>query len=221
VVGGTAVQAVQVGIVALASILRHRTAGMEPAPRGKVHGIRGLALQDLALAALPGIPLRDHGQEGLRVWVQWMSNDVPGRPSSTIRPRYMTAMRSAKGAAVGRSWVIIRIPMPLCRQRPSSSDRTPRSHRDVQHGHGLVRYQQVGLQDQAGGDGDPLPLPAGELVRVPVRVELRRRQLGSGQRLRDPSPALGAGLSDAVDEHALLHGLSDPDPRIQGFVGSW
>src|SRR5438094_227824 len=40
-------------------------------------------------------------------------------PSSTIRPRYMTAMRSAKRAAVERSCVIIRIPRPASRRRSS------------------------------------------------------------------------------------------------------
>ena len=41
-----------------------------------------------------------------------------------------------------------------------------RLHRDVQRGHRLVGDDQVRVHGQRPGDADPLPLPAGELVRV-------------------------------------------------------
>ena len=63
-------------------------------------------------------------------------------PSSTIRPRYMTAIRSAKWAAVERSCVIMRIPSPL---RRSSSRRAEDAGADgnVEHRDRLVGDEGV------------------------------------------------------------------------------
>ena len=46
--------------------------------------------------------------------------------------------------------------------------------RDVEHRDRFVGYEHLGLEDERRGDRDPLPLAAGQLVRIPVEVELRR-----------------------------------------------
>ena len=131
----------------------------------------------------PGEDLRAWSARGGRAWgppkaAPWCRGAAgcpPPRaagPCSTIRPRYITAIRSAKCAAVDRSWVIMRMPMSPSRRSPSSRDSTPGPDRDVEHRHRLVGEQQPGAEHQRGGDRDPLPLAAGQLVRVAVQVQL-------------------------------------------------
>ena len=50
----------------------------------------------------------------------------------------------------------------------------------VQHRHRLVREQHAGLDSQGTGDGDPLTLPAGKLVRVPVQDGGKIGSVGRG-----------------------------------------
>ena len=52
----------------------------------------------------------------------------------------------------------------------------PGAHGDVEHRDGLVGDEQRRAEHQAAGDGHPLALAAGELVRVPLREGLDRRE---------------------------------------------
>ena len=95
-------------------------------------------------------------------------------PCSTIRPRYMTAMRSHSCQASDRSWVM----------NSSASSRDPleleqhvqdlRAHGDVEHRDRLVADEPVGLEHERRRDRHALALAAGELVRVAVAVARRR-----------------------------------------------
>ena len=83
----------------------------------------------------------------------------------------MTAIRSAKWAAVDRSWVIIRIPRPPSRSESSSARmpaRTDTSSIDT----GSSATSSFGLEHQRRGDRHPLALAAGQLVGEPVEVEI-------------------------------------------------
>ena len=101
---------------------RDRATGMEPAPGRDGHGVRRLAGEDLRVRA----------SRAGRAWARPRSAPSCrgaagcGRrpfagPSSTIRPRYITAIRSAKWAAVDRSCVIITIARPSRRSSSSSA----------------------------------------------------------------------------------------------------
>ena len=84
--------------------------------------------------------------------------DLAAGPSSTIRPRYMTAIRSAKWAAVERSWVIIRIPAPS-RRSASSSLSTPARTETSSIDTGSSARSRSGFKMRRGGDRDPLRCP--------------------------------------------------------------
>ena len=103
-------------------------------------------------------------------------------PSSTIRPRYMTAIRSAKWAAVERSCVIMRMPSPLAPQLVEERE-DPGAHGDVEHRDRLVGDEQLRVEHEARRDRHALALAAGELVRVAVEEELGRRQARRAQRV--------------------------------------
>src|SRR3954447_13949827 len=90
-------------------------------------------------------------------------------PFSTSWPRYITAMSSARYSTADRSWVMNRQGEP----HVALQIREQVEHRGL-HGHvegagGLVCDEQSRAGDQGPGDADPLPLPAGELVRVAAR----------------------------------------------------
>ena len=138
-------------------------------------------------------------------------------PSSTIRPRYMTAMRSAKWAAVERSCVIITIARPVAAQVVEQAQ-DARPHRDVEHRHRLVGQQQLRLQHHRRGDRDPLALAAGELVREAVEVELGRLQARLHERLDHERVALRPRCADAVDLQRLGDRVADAVARVERLV---
>ena len=90
-------------------------------------------------------------------------------PCSTIRPRYITAIRSANlrrgRQVVGDHEDPEAAPAQLVQQRQD-----PGPDRDVEHRHRLVGHQQPGSSTSAAGDRHPLALPARQLVRVAVHV---------------------------------------------------
>ena len=88
--------------------------------------------------------------------------------------------------------------------QPVEQVQDPRAHRDVEHRDGLVRDQQVGAEDDAGGDRDPLALAARELVRVALEKELRRVELHPRQCLADVLAPLGLRAAEAVDQERFL-----------------
>ena len=93
------------------------------------------------------------------------------------------------------------------------------AHRHVEHRHRLVRDEQHRLENECGGDRHALPLAAGELVRIPVEEELRRRQLDPLERLAHALLALGLRAAEPVDRERLLDRLPDPEPRVERLVG--
>ena len=95
----------------------------------------------------------------------------------------------------------------------------PRADRDVEHGHRLVRQQQVGAEHERRGDRYPLALAAGQLVRVAGQEGLRRGQARAFQRRDDQFPAFGRFASDSVHEQGFTDGRLHPEPRVERFVG--
>jgi hypothetical protein len=82
-----------------------------------------------------------------------------------MRPRYITATRSVKWAAVARSWVMKRIEMPRSLAQLGQQVEDLGADADVEHRHRLIGQQQGRLQHQRAGDHHPLALATGELVR--------------------------------------------------------
>ena len=68
----------------------------------------------------------------------------------------------------------------------------PGAHGDVEHGHRLVRDEELRPEDEARGDRDPLSLAAGELVREPLREQLGGREAHLLERPDDGLAPLGA-----------------------------
>ena len=141
----------------------------------------------------------------------------PAGPSSTIRPRYMTAIRSANSAAVERSCVIIRTASPLFRS-PSRSFRTPARTETSSIETGSSATSSRGSRTSARRDRDPLALPAGQLVRVAVEEELRRRQLDARERLAHPIEALLLRAAEPVDEERLFDRVAHAKARVERLV---
>ena len=108
-------------------------------------------------------------------------------PPRRSGPRYMTAIRSAKWAAVERSCVIMRTPSPSLAQ-PVEQREDPRPHRDVEHRDGLVGDEQLRARARGRGDRDPLALAAGELVRDSGRRRARAASARPAPAPRAPSP---------------------------------
>jgi hypothetical protein len=95
-----------------------------------------------------------------------------------------------------------------------------RLDRHVERGHRLVGDDEARLDGERAGDADPLPLPAGELVREPPRMLGREadepQQLGDAQRARpgcrpcvdsaspSVSPTRGRGLRLAYGSWKMI-----------------
>ena len=80
-----------------AAIDRDGAARMEAAARGDVERIGRFALQDDALAAFARIGHGHHGEQRFGVgMLRIVQHVAASHPISTMRPRYITAMRSAK-----------------------------------------------------------------------------------------------------------------------------
>src|SRR5690606_23346341 len=91
-----------------------------------------------------------------------------------------------------------------------------RLDRDVQGGGGLVRHQELGAGGQRPGDGDPLPLPAAELVRVAVRIV--PGQAHQAEEVLDlPADVTAQGAGDV---ERPLDGGADAPPRVEGGGGA-
>ena len=92
-----------------------------------------------------------------------------------------------------------------------------RADGDVEHRDGLVGDEEIGLQRQARGECDPLPLASGELVRKPLREELRRREPDLLERMVHRHAPLGA-RADLVDQERLRDGRRHAEAGIQRLV---
>ena len=87
-------------------------------------------------------------------------------PSSTIRPRYMTATRSAMFHARPRSCVTTSIADARLAHEPQHQREDLAAHRGVERGDRLVGDEQARLEHHRARDHHALALPARELVRV-------------------------------------------------------
>ena len=77
-----------------------------------------------------------------------------------------------------------------------------RADRDVEHRDRLVGDEHLGLEDERRGDRDPLTLAARQLVRIPVEVELGRRELDTDECIANPRGSLGLRAAEPVDQRA-------------------
>ena len=193
------------------------TAGMEPAARGDMDRVRRLAREDLRRRLLARVALRHHRDEGLRVRMLGVADDLPGRAvlddPAQVHDGDPVGEMGGRGQVVGDH----QDAHPLLAQ-PVQERQDARPHRDVQHRHRLVGDQQLGVEHQAGGDRDALALPAGQLVRVAVDEELGRRQPGALQRLPHLGLALLLAARDPVDEQRLFDRVADREARVERLV---
>ncbi len=150
---------------------RPAAAGVERAAGRRVGGIGHLAGERVHLAASP----RPRGRRSAPPAAAPACTGGAGRsetashgPSSTTRPRYMTAMRSEMwrtiAEVVGDEHVGHVELVTQARQQVHD----PGLHRDVERRQRLVEHDDVGFDREGAGDADPLALPAGQLVRVAV-----------------------------------------------------
>ena len=161
------------GILLGADVLRLPAPGAEPASRRRVRRARNVALEHdlVALTAQRRVGHRHRRQQRLRVRVGRRLVDLGVRADlDDACPRYMTATRSAMCRTTDRSCAM------KMYERPNSSCRsssrfitcawTDTSSADT----GSSQMMISGRSARPARDADALPLPAGELVRVPVDV---------------------------------------------------
>ena len=91
-----------------------------------------------------------------------------------------------------------------------------RLHRDVEGAGRLVEHDEVGIEREGSGDGDALPLPAGELVRV--AVEVLASHADAFEQCDDPLGQLGPG-GLAVDAQRPADDVLDQLAGIEGGEG--
>ena len=97
-------------------------------------------------------------------------------PSSTMRPAYITAMRSASAATTPRSCVTSTRAMPRLVAQLREQRHHLRLHGDVERSRRFVREQHARARDQRERDGDALAHAAGQLVRIARKRAGRVRQ---------------------------------------------
>ena len=106
-------------------------------------------------------------------------------PISMIRPRYMTAIRSAITQASDRSWVMNRYVRPRSRAQVEHQPQELGPDRDVEHRDRLVGDDELRVHDERAGDDDALALAARQLVRVAGGEVRGRPQAGRLERVED------------------------------------
>ena len=118
-------------------------------------------------------------------------------------------------ASTERSWLISIIPTPRSRTRSDEHVQHLGLHHHVERGGRLVGDDQLGSAGQRHRDHHPLPLPAGELVRVGPRAG--RGQPDLLEQLADPvaaprprrAPARAARIGSAIWSPTRCTGLSE------------
>ena len=155
-------------------------AGPELAARRGIDGARDLPGKLNALARLFVFRIRggDGREQGPRVGVQGLSEQVLAGDSSTILPRYMTPMRSEMCLTMDRSWEMNRYMRFCSRCRLIRRSHDLGLNRNVQGGDGLIADDELRLHRQGPGDAHPLALSAGQLVGEAVGIVLREPHLG-------------------------------------------
>ena len=135
--------------------------------------------------------------------------------SSTIRPRYITAIRSLMWRTTERSWAMNRYVRPRRSWSRSSRLMTCAWIETSRAEIGSSATIEVRVQRERPGDPDPLALAAGELVRVAVAVV--RVQAHGGQQVADPLPPLVL-RAHVVDVQRLADRGPGRHPRVERRV---
>ena len=167
-----------------------RAARVEPAAARDEHGVRCLALENLRLLPVARIAPWDDRQERLRVRVLRVAHDRGCRPflhdAAEVHDR--DPLREAD-----RRREVVRDHQDretLFAQAVEHVEDT-RPDGDVEHRDRLVGDEHVRLEHERRGDRHPLALAARELVRVPVEIELGRRELDPDECIANPRGSLG------------------------------
>jgi hypothetical protein len=83
---------------------------------------------------------------------------------------------------------------------------------DIQGAHWLVCHNELRVDGQRARDADPLPLSAGELIRIPTRVTVT--QSDSLQELVD-RPSAASSFDHLMEYERFTQGLGDSHPRVE------
>ena len=164
-------------------------------------------------SAAPSPPPRGRRTADARVygWRGFERSSSAG-PSSTIRPRYITAMRSAMFQARPRSCVTTRIVTPASWTRLEHQLEDLSAHRGIEARDRLVGDEERRVQHHRAGDHHALALSAGELVRIELEEPLGRTKTGAGECVSHPNGLVAGPL---LNPEPLGHRLVDGLPRIQ------
>src|SRR2546422_760803 len=205
----------QLGLRRLADLLRVRAAWMERASGRKVDRAGQLSL-DLRTAALEfRIRHRDGCEKRLGVRMEWLSDYLLRFPELDDSPQ--VHHRNPVGHVPSDPDVVgdehQGEPELIAELEQEIHD--PRADRDVEHGHGLVRHDELRLEDDRPRNRDPLPLSAAQLVRIPVHEVGRRRKFGMLERLRDQVFPILQGIRHAVYRQRLRDRVHHGEPRVE------
>src|SRR5439155_122226 len=94
----------------------------------------------------------------------------------------------------------------------------PCADRDVEHGHRLVRDDELRLEDDRPSNRDPLPLPAAQFVRISVHVVRRGREFRVLERFRDEVLPVLQGIRHTVNGQRLRDRVHHGEARVERFV---
>ena len=132
-----------------------------------------------------------------------------------LRRRRCAAPRSASAriSTTARSWLMNRQAKPYSRCSSSNSSSTDACTDTSSALVGSSATSSSGPSGQRPGDADPLPLPAGQLVRVAVAVVLAAA--APRRAVRRPARRSGSPFRLLVQEQRFADRLADRHPRIQ------
>ena len=188
-------------------------ARMEVAPAGRVEGAGRLALQP----HMAPRPVRAPPPAGPWCRDGRVPADLLGRGrTSTMRPRYITAMRSATTRAAARSWVTNSTAMPELSAELADQVEDGGGQRHVERAGRLVAEQDVGRHHRGPGQRDPLALTPGELSGLESATSAGRPT--SVEACVDPLAPVAPAV-DRLGAQALADQLADRHPGGEGGAG--
>ena len=86
------------------------------------------------------------------------------------------------------------------------------ANRDVERRDGLVEHDHLWIECEGAGESDPLPLPAGKLMRKPICM--LGAQTHGPQQLVDARPPFVAAV-EVVDAQRLRNDLANGHARVE------
>ena len=181
---------------------------------------RGRHARDLRQRLAAPVAARHRADEAGGIGMERASSTSATEPVSTIRPAYITAMRSARPAITERSCVIQISAVPVSRKLLHLGQDL-RLDGDVERGGRLVGDEHGGPVQERDGDGDALAHAARELVRIGVEPLLGR---GDADRARAPRGARSRAALSETRSCARIASIICVSMRRTGFsvvIGSW